>query len=181
MPQMLFPDPRFRSPTALGAFGMSYACDEVRAAQDELDSLLDQAVSAKLLVRPFFSFISQGTATGHPIAVAAQNVMYELQKRNLVVFSDEACDEWTARLEEASNSLRVLLEHHGTGEVEYVPPEESPYVAPEKPDTLDKLKPLFIAGAVVAGVVLLIPIAFEVAGISRALRRKKRRGYGSRR
>jgi hypothetical protein len=172
-----------RSPTAVGAFGLYYACDEVRSAQAELDSLLDQAVSAKLLKRPFFSFVSQGTPTGHPIAVAAQDVMYELKNQNQVIALGEACAEWTAKLEEASRSLRTLLAYHGTGKVEYVPPGDSPYVEPEGSGILDKLKPLFIGAAVVAGVVLLVPIAFEVAGISRAFRKSKRRtaGYGRRR
>jgi hypothetical protein len=177
MPTMLFPDPRFRSPTAeggFGAFGLTYACDDVRNAQARLKSLLDQATAAKLLVTHWFT-----ANEGHPVAVAAQDTYDNVVNQNLVIESDDACAQVTATLDTASDSMQGLLDSVGAQKNAYVPPAQSPYVSPPD-DTLAKLKPLFIAGAVVVGAVVLAPILFEVAGLSRVFRSAKKRVSGRR-
>lgn len=177
MPQMLFPDNRFKSPTSYSGFGLSYACDDVRAAQQELKLLLDEAKATKLLTTHTFT-----ANEGHPIAVNAQAVFDQAVNENLVIFSDSACADWTARLQDASAKLRDLLLYYKTNEPSYEPPGDSPYTDDDgdKPDTLDKLKPLFIAGAVAIGAIVLAPILFEVAGFSKMFRKTRRRtaGYG---
>lgn len=161
--------------TRFDRFGLTYACQEVRDAQEELQKLLAQAKAAKLLITHLFS-----PDEGHPIAVGAQTLFNQVVNDNLVIVSDDACAQATAQLKDASAQLRALLAAHGTGSSAYIPPADSPYVDPN-PDTLDKLKPLFIAGAVVAGVVLLVPVVFEAVSIVRTVRRSRRRYSGRRR
>jgi hypothetical protein len=174
-PQMLFPDPRMRSPTAMGAFGLTYACDAVRDALSELEPLLAQSKAAKLLTTHWF-----GADEGHPIAVNAQTLYSQTINQNLVIASDEACTETSSNLRAASAQLRELLSYQGTGQVQYEPPANSPY-RDTTPDMLDKLKPLFIAGAVIIGVVMLIPVVFELTSVVRTARRTSRRTAGYKR
>lgn len=175
MTVMLFPDPRMRSPTALGGFGLTYACDEVRVALNELEGLLAQAKAAKILTTHWFS-----ADEGHPTAVAAQTLYSQINNQNLVIASDEACADTSRQLRSASESLRALLAFNQTGKVEFTPPADSPY---DTPDTLDKLKPLFISVGVIAGVVVLAPIVYELVASVKMFRRAKSRvrGYRSRR
>jgi hypothetical protein len=158
--------------SALGAFGLTFACENVRDAQEELAPLLAQAQAARLLTTHWFT-----ADEGHPIAVNAQAVYRQVIDRNLVLFSDEACEEAASRMRAVSGPLRDLLAYAKVEQVGYAPPEDSPYASP---DTLDKLKPLFIAGAVVAGVVVLAPIVYELVGGVKLFRRTKSRTGGYR-
>lgn len=175
---MLFPDPRFRSPTAeggFGGFGLTYACEDVRSAQEELAALLAQAQAAKLLTVHWFT-----ADEGHPIAVEAQSVYRQVIDRNLVLFSDDACAEAANRLKEQSEKMRGLLAYNKVDDVVYTPPTDSPYQN-GNPDTLDKLKPLFISGAVILGVVMLIPLAYQLAGSIGLVRKVAKKRYAGRR
>lgn len=158
----------------MSQFGLTYACQEVRDAQAELNNLLAQAKAARLLITHWFT-----ADEGHPTAVAAQTLYSQVVNDNLVIAGDAACAETAAQLKDASAQLRTLLAAHKTSSTGYVPPSDSPYTP--DPDTLDKLKPLFIAGAVVAGVVLLVPIVYEAVSIVKLVRPKRLRGYRRRR
>lgn len=171
-PQMLFTDPRFRSPSALGAFGLTWACNDVDVARTELKQLLDVAEHVGLLTTHWFS-----ADDGHPVAVAAQATYSGVKNNNLVIVSDEACRSTAAELNAASARLRALLVETGAS----VPPPLRPDYQPQpSANPLDQAKPLLIAGAVIAGAVVLAPIVFELVATVRTARRGLR-GYRRRR
>jgi hypothetical protein len=153
------------------SFGLTYACDDVRAAQTELETLLAQAKAAKLLITHLF-----GPDEGHPIAVKAQTVFSQTVNQNLVIVSDEACAQVAGELRTNALALKGLLQYNKVEQVSFAPPTDSPY---ETPDTLDKLKPLFIAAGVIAGAVVLVPIVFEAVATTRMFRKSRR--YSGRR
>jgi hypothetical protein len=158
----------------MSAFGLTYACDDVRNAQSELETLLAQAKAARLLTTHWFS-----ADEGHPIAVKAQTLYSQTINQNLVIFSDEACAQVSGELRASSAALRGLLAYSKVEQPSFTPPTDSPYDAP---DTLDKLKPLFISVGVVAGAAILVPIIFEAVGVARMFRKgRKYRGYRGRR
>jgi hypothetical protein len=176
MTVMLFPDPRMRSPTALGAFGLLYACDDLRAALNEMEALLVQAKAAKLLTTHWFS-----ADEGHPIAVNAQAVYSQVNNQNTVVLGvEDSCSQTAGELRRAAAPLRELLAYNQTGQVGFTPPADSPY-QDTTPDTLDKLKPLFISVGVIAGVVVLAPIVYELIASVKMFRKTKARTSGYRR
>lgn len=155
----------------MSSFGLTYACQDVRDAQAELEGLLAQAQAAKLLTTHWFT-----ADEGHPTAVAAQTLYKQVVNENLVIVSDDACAETAGKLRRASAELRALLQFNQTSR-----PDFTPSTTYDSPDTLDKLKPLFIAGAVVAGVVVLVPVVYEAVATFRAVRRTRVRGYRRRR
>jgi hypothetical protein len=147
----------------MSRFGLTYACDDVRTAQSELETLLAQAQAARLLTTHWFV-----ANEGHPTAVAAQSLFDHVRDDNLVIAGDEACTQIAGQLRQASSSLRALLAYNKIEDVAFAPPTDSPYTTP---DTLDKLKPLFIGAAVIAGVVVLVPVITELVGLSRTARK----------
>lgn len=174
-PSMLFTDPRFRSPSAMGAFGLTWACNDVDVAVTELKALLDEAKRTGLLTTHWFT-----ADEGHPVAVAAQATLKGVQNNNLVIMSDEACRSTSAELNGAADRLRNLLSETGA----QVPaPLRPDYTSQPSQNPLDQAKPFIIAGAVIAGAVVLAPIVFELVATARMFRTSRSRTarYGRRR
>lgn len=173
-PQMLFPDPRFRSPTALGGFGLTFACDDVTNAMSRLQNDLAQAQAAGLLTVNLLS-----ADTGHPTAVAAQATYDSINNGNLVIESSDACAQYAAQANAAADSVESLLSAKNTSDPNYVPPTNNPYSNPSGTptilNTLSTLQPYLIAGAVGLGLILLYPFIAELAGWSKIARAAKKR------
>lgn len=122
---MLFTDPRDRSPSALGRYGLLFSCNNLDAAMTNLSALLDQATAAGLLTTHLFS-----ADEGDPVAVSAQAVYSGIKNNNLVVMSQTACDANTTEANAAVASLQNLLQTNGQAPVtlrpDYVPQPTSP-------------------------------------------------------
>lgn len=178
---MLFPDPRSRSPTALGRFGLTFACDDVTTAMNRLSSDLSQASAAGLLITHWFT-----ANEGHPTAVAAQSVYDSINNGSVVIESSDACAQYAQQANDAADAVESLLQSKNTSSPNYVPPTTNPYANPSGASGqlpfLDQLKPIFIAVAIGAGALVLIPLVGELAGWSKVARASKKRvsGYGRR-
>ncbi len=170
--RMIFTDPRMRSPSAMGHFGLTWACNDVDAALDELKQLLNKAEEVGILTTHWFS-----ADEGDSVALQAQATYKGIINNNLVIMSDDACVANTNEARAASRRLSERLAQVGATVPEPLRPD---YEHQESQDPIEKAKPIVIAVGVIAGAVVLAPIVFEIVASVRAARRGFR-GYRRRR
>jgi hypothetical protein len=164
MTVMLFPDPRMRSPTALGGFGVAF-CDELNVALAELQNVLEQADAVGLYNDP-------AVVSGHKI--------YD-DRSSFAVYANflgDACHKDTLEVSTAAERIRTLIQQRAGM---LIPPLRPDYKPPELFDV-----PLWakIGGGLALGVVGLVAIGYitgQTASVVKLFKRSRTAGYRRRR
>lgn len=159
MSTMLFPDPRMRSPTAMGAYGAVF-CDELNVALAELSNVLEQADAAGLY--------------NDPVVVSAHAVYDDRSSYAVYVgFLGDACHKDATEVSTTAEKVRALVQQRAGM---YVPPLRPDYVAPSGPN----LNAFPVWGYAIVGVVGVVAVAYitgQTASLVRLFKSKKVSGY----
>lgn len=159
---MLFPDPRMRSPTAMGAYGAAF-CDELNVALAELSNVLEQADAAGLY--------------NDPIVVSAHAV-YDARSGFAVYVGllGDACHKDAVEVSASAEKVRTLVQQRAGM---YIAPLRPDYVPPK---TIDSFPVWGYAVIGVVGVAALAYITGQTASVIRLFKSSKRvHGYRRRR
>lgn len=160
---MLFPDPRMRSPTALGSAAF---CDELDIALAELENVLKQADAAGLGTDP-------AVVSGH--AVYADRSSFAVYAN----FLGDACQKDAAEASTAAERIRKLIKDRAGMDIAPLRPD---YVArtPEDIPAWVKFGGIALIGTV--GIVALAYITGQATTLAKLFKSSKRvSGYRRRR
>lgn len=190
MPKMIFPDNRFKSPTAMGAFGelsveaivaqMDGAVAQLRLAWERLDNsnttvwLIDPgAINQRMkAIKALIDLLDVGGA-------ARQHVFFPLDGQT----QEEAWLAWQDTAEQCRQELNAVGASLGKWTFSSVLAQVGENVSVPTVDFLEKYKAYIIAAAVIAGALVTFPVVMELVGISRTVRKavSKKRVAGYRR